>query len=196
MLRCSWQYTNTDPKNVAVITPTFRRQLDITDPTSGVDAKQLCDDLAAALQTYVGKVTPFKVTAYNLEGPKPRYPLAQTVLNGAVAPVDPGVAPELAGVLSFYADQNIPRRRGRLYIPLWLRSTAVGTSLSSTQRTDVGNFVSRFAALGGTNVDWGVWSRSDNAFHKATNWFVSDAWGTVRSRGIKETTRTLGTTSG
>lgn len=197
--KVAWQYMDTSPKNQAVINPCFRRQLDITDPTSDADAQQLCQDLATAINTFNPRTTPLKVTAYNIEGPPPHFPMGSYTLNPAATPIDPGMPPELAVVLSYYADQNRPRHRGRLYIPLWTIATggaASQTKVAALERTTAGGLVTRFANLGGSNVDWGVWSTRDQAFHKATNWFVSDAWGTVRSRGIKESARTAGTTSG
>jgi hypothetical protein len=194
-----WQYHDTNPKNVAVISPCFRRQLDVTDPTSGVDAQALTDDLANVIDLYTSRATPFTVKAYNIEGPPPHYPMATTVKRAATTPIEPAYPPELAVVLSFNDGSNVPRHRGRLYIPLWVLDNTggeAGVKVSTAMRTQAGGFVSRFAALGGANVDWGVWSTVDHAFHKAANYYVSDAWGTIRSRGIKETARTAGTTTG
>jgi hypothetical protein len=42
----------------------------------------------------------------------------------------------------------------------------------------------------------GVWSQADHTFRKATDYFISDAWAIQRRRGIKETARTKGTTTG
>lgn len=197
--KVSWQFKDTSPKNVAVISPCFRRQLDITDPTSGADAQQLCQDLATAINSAVPRTTPLRITAYNIEGPPPHYPMGAYTLNGASTPIDPGMIPEAAVVLSYYAGQNVKRQRGRVYIPAWVVASGASsllTAVPSGVRTTAATFVTSFANLGGTNVDWGVWSSRDAAFHKATNYFISDAWGTVRSRGIKETARTTGTTSG
>jgi hypothetical protein len=200
LLRSSFQFMDTSAKNQAVITPHFRRSLDIGDPTSGTNAQQLCDDLASQYAFLPGiGTTPYTVTAYNVEGAKPRFPLAQTRRNVGSAVKQPAIPPELSVCLSFYSGDNRPRFRGRLYLPAWLLGGTSGdmgrvvpTGLRDTCQTLVGSF----AGLGGANVDWGVWSGVSQAFHKATNWFISDAWAIQRRRGIKEITRSTGTTSG
>jgi hypothetical protein len=202
-IRCSWQYLNADPKNQAVINPCFRRQLDITDPTSGTDAQALTDDLANALVAWNtaigGTTTQLTVTAYNIQGAKPNYPLAHTTKNAAVY-ATPNCPPELALCLSFFGNANQPRKRGRLYVPVFIMNLATSSIASATAsvatRQKVADLVPKFAALGGANVDWGVWSQRDAAFRRAENWFVDEAWDTVRSRGLASTARTTGTTSG
>jgi hypothetical protein len=200
MLRSSFQFMDSSPKNQAVLTPHFRRSLDISDPTSGANAQQLVDDLATQYQFLPGVgTTPFTVTAYNVEGAKPRFPLAIARKNVGSAVKQPAIPPELAVVLSFYSGENRPRFRGRLYLPAWLlggTSGDMGRVIPSGLRDAAVALVSSFSGLGGANVDWGVWSVASQAFHKATNYFVSDSWATQRRRGIKEITRTVGTTSG
>jgi hypothetical protein len=200
MLRSSFQFADTSAKNQAVITPHFRRQLDIGDPTSGADAQALCNDLADKWAFLAGLGgTPYTVTAYNDQGAKPRFPLAITRRNTNAAPKVPAVPPELAVCLSFYSGENRPSYRGRLYFPAWLLGATAGdtglvvpTALRNAAQTQVGYM----ASLGGANVDWGVWSGTTQAFHKATDFFISDAWAIQRRRGIRETARTKGTTSG
>lgn len=200
LMRCAFKFHDDTPKNRAVITLHFRRQLDLSDPTSGTNALALCTDLADQLGFLPGKgTTPLTVTAYNQEGAAPNYPLATYTKDPLGAIKVPGVPPEVAVVLSYFADQNRPRRRGRIYLPAWLlgaTSADMGEVVPSSLRTRAVSLVNSFAGLGGTNVDWGVWSSVDHAFHKATDYFVSDAWAIQRRRGIKETTRTVGTTSG
>jgi hypothetical protein len=184
---------------VAVFNPCFRRQLDITDPTSGVDAQALVDDLGNGIKGIFSNTWPFDVTAYNVEGAPPHYPMAVHHANVAGGLITPNVPPELAVCLSFYAVNNRPRQRGRLYLPLFMLQNSTDAnmlSIKSAIRDNASLLVGLFAGLGGSNVDWGVWSKTDNAFHKATNWFVSDAWAIQRRRGIKETARKTGTTSG
>lgn len=197
--RVSWQYRDADPKNQAVINPCFRRQLDLTDPTSGTNAQGLVDDLVAALDGWFSSTGRLTVSAYNIEGAKPNFPMATKTVRPAAFHVLNGPG-ELACCLSFFGGQNVPRKRGRLYLPAWVLGASgsdygnpvVGAPL----RTKAAALVPIFAALGGTNVDWGVWSGVSHAFTKATNWYVNDSWDIQRSRGIKEVTRDSGTTSG
>lgn len=202
-MRCSWQMLNSDPKNQSVINPCFRRQLDITDPTSGTDAQQLTDDLANALVAWNtaigGSVTQLTVTAYNIQGAPPNYPMATTKKNAGTF-INPGAPPELACCLSFYGALNQPRKRGRLYVPIWLMNLSTtdvkAPVISASARQKVADLVPKFAGLGGANVDWIVWSQRNNTASRVENWFVDEAWDTVRSRGLASTARTTGTTSG
>lgn len=197
-LRCTFQFQDATPKNVAVFSPTFRVQWDPGDIFGeSADLDQLCKDLRTALALYPGGNSYFRVTAYNVEGPPPHYPLAEATSGTKGTFRSVSIPPELAVVLSFYGAQNIPRFRGRLYLPAWfLGVSTVSEKIDSAARTQAGNLVGTLAGLGGINVDWGVWSKTSNAFHKAEHWFVSDAWAIQRRRGIKETARLTGTTSG
>lgn len=199
-LRCAFQMVDSNPKNTFVINPCFRRQMDLTDPLSGTDAQQLVDDMASLLDTWYG-TTPGQLTvkAYNLQGSKPNYPLATKTLRAGqfYTAFGPG---QLAICLSFYGTQNIPQHRGRLYIPIaLLKPTAtqlIGQQVDSGLRTKVQGLVAPFAGLGGTNVDWIVWSRVAGAATKVQNYFIDDTYDIIRSRSYKGTTRTTGTTSG
>lgn len=198
--KCAFQFYDANPKNTACINPCFRRQMDILDPGSSVDAQQLCSDLADKLAFLPGVgTTPYTVSAYNCEGPKPHYALGIVKRNPAGPIKVPAVVPEVAVCGSFYATDNRPRHRGRIYFPAWLLGAAssdMALVVPSSLRNAITTQFGYWASLGGANVDWGVWSSADHAFYKASNIFVSDAWAVQRSRGIKETARTLATTSG
>lgn len=200
LLRVAWQVHDDDPKNQFVINPTFRRQMDLTDPTSGTDAQALCDDLANAIAGWQYAPTKaVKVTAYNLEGAKPNYPMASKSLN-PTAYWAPAIPSQLALCLSFYGTVNQPRKRGRLYVPVAMATDSSGSiaalQADSTLRSKIAALVPIFSNLGGSNVDWIVWSRVNQSAAKVTNYFVDESWDIIRSRKIKGTVRTTGTTSG
>lgn len=200
-LRSAFQFRDANPKNAFVVNPCFRRQLDITDPTSGTDAEQLCTDLADAWDLWYGTAPgQLTVKAYDVQGAKPNYPLATVTRRSGVfypAAACPG---QQALCLSFYSGQNVPRYRGRLYIPALLLKSVIGSVGSvvadTSVRLKVGELVPLFANLGGTNVDWIVWSSTSNAAHKVTNYFVDEGWDVIRSRQFPAAQRTIGTTSG
>jgi hypothetical protein len=196
LLRAAWQMLDNDPKNQLVINPCFRRQLDIGDPLSGTDAQQLCDDLAAGLTTWAGTAD-LTVRAYNLQGSKPNYPLAEKHLNVGTY-VTPTVPPELAVCLSFYGGQNQPSKRGRLFLPAFLCGVtgSPGLKISAGTITKAESLVSMFSGLGGANVDWIVWSRTHQTAAKVDHYWVDNAWDIQRSRGIKADVRVVKTTSG
>lgn len=197
--KCAWKFRDDNPKNLAVINPAFRVQWDPTGLPGDPDTQTLVDDLWAILDAFQGGTTQLSVTAYRIGTPPPNYPLATKASPTTGAIASPACPPELAVCLSFFAVNNRPRHRGRLYLPAWaagVTNTQAGLVVPPSTRTKVGGLVDSFGSLGGVNVDFGVWSDRDNAFRKATNWFVSDAWAVQRRRGIKETARTTGTTSG
>jgi hypothetical protein len=198
MLRCAWQFEDTDPKNQAVMTPHFRHQFDPLTLT-GVDATALATDLATALMAWaVPGTKKLTVTAYDVQGAKPNYPLAKVTQGTGPTPLNS--MSQQACCLSFYGTRNIPRERGRLYTPSFLlANSAVDFSLpriSSVFRSKVAALVPIFASLGGSNVDWIVWSRVGNKATRVENYFVDEGWDIQRRRKLKSTARTTGTTTG
>jgi hypothetical protein len=198
-MRCSWQFKNDDAKNQAVINPCFRHQLDLGSLT-GPDWQTLTDDLGAALSTWNSVVpkSQLTVTAYDIEGAKPNYPKATTVLNAGSYMANAAL-PQAALCLSFYAGNNVPRRRGRIYVPVmfFASATALGNfNAAAAERNKVMTLGPIFANLGGTNVDWIVWSTVENAAHKVTNYWCDDSWDIIRTRKLASVARTEATTSG
>jgi hypothetical protein len=100
---------------------------------------------------------------------------------------------EVALCLSFYAERNLPRFRGRLFIGPYQAQYAAGERPQSV-RTHNQILATGIANLGGANVDWQLFSPTRNAYSKVTNWWVDDEWDTVRSRGLRATSRLSGTT--
>lgn len=191
-LQCAVWHDTLAPRDAAVINPTF------VDHGATSDPQNLVDSMAAGLVGFVSTPTShqIRVRAYDLEGTPPVHPAAEKILHAdqSAAATYPR---ELAMCLSFYGGQNVPRRRGRLYIPyIWFGSSAPGLRPTSTNRTIVANFVPLLAGLGGVDVDWVVWSPTSNMWHKVSNYWVDDEWDIIRSRGLRPTTRTTGTTGG
>jgi hypothetical protein len=194
--------------------PVYRMQVAVTKDTSEVrdrivltphfddkgiasNPENLCGDLADALTNWSGQLatTQVDVKAYDARGTIPNYPKAHVTRRPGQVSVS-NAPRELAVCLSFYAEHNRPRSRGRLYIPHgWLGTNAnVKVDLSSRQK--VADLVSIFAGLGGADVDWVVWSRRDNEAKKVTDWWVDNEYDVQRSRGLRPDARLKGTTSG
>lgn len=199
-MRCAFQYVDDDPKNVAVINPCFRATWDPFGGTFGTDTQALVDDLATALNTW--QVTPkgqITVKAYRADGPPPHPPLAVKTLN-AGAYRTPACPPQQAICLSYFGDSNTVGKRGRLYVPAWLATTASGdlafATVPPTLRAKVAVLKDNFAALGGANVDWIVWSQTTQTANRVQNWWVDEGWDIIRSRKLKAKVRDTGTTSG
>jgi hypothetical protein len=172
------------PRDIVTINPHF----------SGDDAQGLADRLKANLiaNPSVGAVVPFKVKVYDAKKAPPSYPLAVAEQTGNPHTTDK--PREVALCLSYYGTWNRPGFRGRLYIPVYM---AGGTTLAirptSTQQANVGSFASVMTTGMPTGTVWTVYSRKMGTSAPVTNWWVDDEWDTVRSRGMKATSRLLGT---
>lgn len=162
------------------------------------NAQSLTDDLASVWQTLpnVGTIRQVKVKAYDLDDAKPRPIIAETTRNAGAFPASSKCPREVALCLSYYADRNLPRQRGRIYVPAELLTAAVGVRPNSAQMTNVKDLHQKFADLGGADVEWSVFSRMDNVHRQVQHSWVDDEWDTVRSRGLRATTRMTTTSEG
>lgn len=176
------------PRDACVVNPCFH-------DLGTSDADGLAQDILDEFQT-VGPAGQIEVKLYDVTTPPPNPPLARKI--EAVGTSPQAACPrEVALCLSFYADSNVPRRRGRLFIPIhWIKAgttAALGVRPSTGDRTTIGGIADKLANIGGVDVDWVVWSERSQQHHSVTNWYVDDEWDTVRSRGLRPTTRTIGT---
>lgn len=192
-LQCAFAADSLLARDYEVITPHFSVHEGIV--YGAADWQALVDDLSASLSTWSAATREIRVTAYNAESPPPNAPLATKVRNTGLAPAA-SIPRQLALALSYYADLNRPKRRGRLYLPAHLLTSAPGGRPNTSQMQKVADLVPIFSGLGGVNVDWGVWSRRDRTFRKTSNYWVDDEWDVIRSRGLRPTTRIAGATSG
>ena len=189
-MQCSFQYDTAFPRDRMVITPHFE------DVGVGSDPDGLTADLAAALDTWSGGSEEIRVTSYDAQGTKPVYPNGETIIRpGTVR--NTNYPRELSLCLSFYAERNIPRRRGRLYLPIPIVGAAgtAGIIPTATQIAKVMALGPIFEALGGPDVDWVVYSRIDNDARAVTNYWCDNEWDVQRSRGLRATSRVQATTS-
>jgi hypothetical protein len=190
-----WPQVTMLPRDVVMINPCFRNNL----AGPGWDSQGLAQDLANLIASWqVPSQDPVEVRFYDLEGSVPVYPMAIATANAGNTP-DVGDEPqEIAVCLSFFADRNVPRRRGRLYIPHYKieNKTALDHHINAGTMNKVGTLAPQLAGLGGADIDWIVWSRAAGAGYKVTDWFVDNAWDTVKSRGYRADQRVVGTVSG
>lgn len=193
--QCRFPQSTALPADVVIINPCFRNNL----AAPGWDADGLAQDLADGLADWqLDSANPVEVRLYDIEGTPPVYPMAIAKANPGNTAANISQPQEIAVCLSFYADHPEPRRRGRLYIPHFIvePKDQLSDMVNAFVRDRVSELVPLFAGLGGADIDWIVWSERDHAAHKVTNWWVDNAYDTVRSRGRKATTRLTGTTSG
>jgi hypothetical protein len=196
-----WAVDSLLPRDQVTINPCFSHGFDPLSINT-TDWQTLADDLKTGIQgLFPSPSRQITVKLYEIKAPvsgQPNRPKATSVYGAGV--FTPSAIPgELALCLSYYGGDAGPSKRGRLYVPYTVinnTTASLGARPNSADRTKVGTLVGLFAGLGGANVDWGVWSPTRNAFTKADHWYVDDEWDTVRSRGLRPTTRTAGTTSG
>lgn len=97
---------------------------------------------------------------------------------------------QVALCLSYYAQNNYPRRRGRIYIcaaPLQANSTERPTA---SRMNELIGLADSLHNIGGANQHHVVWSHADNAANTITNYWVNNTWDTQRSRvNWQETSR-------
>lgn len=166
----------------------------------GADYQSLADDLRAIWAGNWGRAPGSQemvVTVYDLDDPKPRAPHATSSVSVGAAPA--ATCPrEVSLCLSFFADRNLPRNRGRIYLSPAARGlTGLGARPTTQQMNDALAMADAFSSLGGPNVDWSIKSVADGGvFKKVTHAWVDDEWDTQRRRGLKATTRVQHDVSG
>lgn len=182
----SWAFTGTDP---------------LADKTAVEAAlKAFYDSLVSTVFSTNISQNAHLFKWYELPGPKPNYPVAETTWNLASNPTAISLPYEVSMVLSFQG-QRVPgfpqaRRRGRLYIGT-IQATGVSYERPAAgQVTAIANAATTFkAAIEAipSNTVWAVWSKSDQAGVQVNNGWVDNAWDTQRRRGNVPTSRTVWT---
>jgi hypothetical protein len=187
-LQCTWQADTVAPRERMMITPHFNDLGATTDP------QNLCNDMLAGLNT----ITPFtgelRVTAYDAQGNVPVYPQGDAIINKGAQQATSSPR-ELAVCLSFYSERNVPRQRGRLYMPLFLQGVGNPQLRPTLPIAKMTQFVDLFTGLGGVDVDWCIYSRVQDKAWPVTNWWYDNEWDVQRSRGLAGTSRIQGTTT-
>lgn len=183
LAKLSFQLDSTLPRDAVTITPHF----------FGDDPQALADRLKTNLIAHssVGATMPFTVKIYDAQKPAPNYPLA-TAANGT-GMLATGVTREVALCLSYYSTWNRPSYRGRLYLPAVFAGGALSLRPTPTQRANIASFRTVLTSGLPAGTNWVVYSRKMNQSFGVSNWWVDDEWDTVRSRGMKATTRDVGT---
>lgn len=192
-MQCSFAADSALPRDRFVLTPHF------SSVNPFPDMQSLVDDLADALAGFDQQGASGRevnVRAYDAQSEPPNRPLAEATRAQGVAPASRTMR-EIALCLSFYSQFNEPRRRGRLYLPLfWIAGgSTVGPRPSADHISRAALLPAILQNLGGTDVDWCVFSRRDNQARAVTHWWIDDEFDVQRRRGLRPTGRTTGTTS-
>jgi hypothetical protein len=126
---------------------------------------------------------------YDMADAKPREPIAQANIDMPAAGT-PGPG-EVALCLSFYAQRNLPRQRGRIYTGPF-RGASTSGPRPGTVLNDAMALGAALMGLSSGTGDWQVFSPTTNTYRDVTNYWVDDAWDTVRSRGWPASGRQVG----
>lgn len=180
------------------IVNTFHLNKETVPVLSQVDADALAQDTANLFTTsWYGPTREVRVKVYKV-GPPPQYPLAEKVNNIGLAPASSGPR-EIALCLSYCGVRNLPRTRGRMFLAMYpsIQSANVATLRpSSALRSSAIALAGGIAGLGGVDVDWSVYSPTTGEHEAVKTAWVDDEWDTVRSRGLRPTTRSTGAYNG
>lgn len=138
-----------------------------------------------------------EIKFYDLSTPQPRIPTVRTwtLFQGESAAIN--LPAEVAICSSFYAGQNIPRRRGRIYIgPMASQCIEEGPTERARPSGPVRQLIAqktRQLAVNAEGGEWAVYSKADGTAHAVTAGWVDDAFDTQRRRGEDATGRLLWT---
>lgn len=167
---------STPSKNAIVNTLYFNVSGSVDDP----DYNSLGNDLWTLWAAQVWAKGAFlDVRGYSMDDPEPRpQKFRKAAQNTGTPPSGPF---QVALCLSYYADRNLPRKRGRLYLGPW---TAQNQNATIAQVTSVMALPPLLANLGGVNVDWSLWSPTTQTHTRINHAWADDSWDIIRSRKI------------
>lgn len=181
--QCSFQYTTALPRDAMVVTPHYFGD----SPQALADALK-ANFIAAA---NVGPTVPFKIKVYDAQKAPPSYPLAEAT-NGTGF-VAYGIPREVALCLSYYSTWNRKSYRGRLYLPQKWVGGSIAERPTGTQQSNALAFKTTFGGGLPAGHNWVVYSKKLGQSFGVNNVWVDDEWDTMRTRGMRGTSRVLGT---
>lgn len=157
---------------------------------SGDNAAALLDALSSNLSAWSGTApAQWTLKAYDADHAPPSYPIAIKEKLGTIPGNDR--PREIALCLSYFVTFNRPSYRGRLYLPTRWLTGSCGQRPSATQKTEVLSFGQDVLSKNlPTGHKWIVYSsKLKQNMGPVGNIWVDDEWDTVRSRGLRPTSR-------
>lgn len=171
---------------------------DVGDP----NWQEIAEDVAELFGTYRSKPAGYntiRAKVYDMEDALPRPIVGEHVFDATPYATGGNSSPrEVSLCLSFYAERNLPRNRGRIYIGPWAgaveRPAAGDIAWLTALRTGLAN-------IGGVNIEWCVYSPTTPGglgaqFKQVSAGWIDNEWDTQRSRGLRATTRNPWTMEG
>jgi hypothetical protein len=161
------------------------------------DLENMCNDIVQMYATRYGRADKeIACTAYDVDA-VPNYPRARVVINEGLAWTTTHPH-EIALCLSYYGQYSGNKNeRGRMYLAPQIASGGIGISERPSPAAmqwaldfyQVSN--ASLPDLGGADWKFGVYSRTLKTFHQSQHAWVDDEWDTMRSRGLRSTTRVM-----
>jgi len=173
----------TDGKDAVVNTLYFNVSNSPIDPTG---YQSLVNDLWTVWSTKywaVGRYVDARCYDMADANPKPVKAFKRGMAPGSINTT--GV-PQVALCLSYYADRNLPRQRGRIYLGPWPTTNDRPNDGIMQYAMDL---VPGLADLGGVNVDWSLYSPTTQQHTRISHAWVDNAWDIIRSRRLPGTSR-------
>jgi hypothetical protein len=134
-----------------------------------------------------------EVKMYDMQDAKPRAVRGHANWAASTGAFQGSPGPrEVAMCLSFRGEANTKRTRGRIYIGPF-KQLSCNQRPDLTLRQTVLALANGIANLGGVDIDWCVRSETADQMVPVKHAWVDDEWDTIRSRGLKATTRITST---
>ncbi len=164
----------------------------------GPDPQGIANDvnaLFANTRQFVPADYSVQTKVYDCEQAQPREIKATSPLTIYAQRAGVSMPREVALCLSFRGARNLPRQRGRIFIGPWSTSVA-GIRPPAGAMANLEALADGLAGIGGVDVDWVVRSTFPKLAGDQGGTMVSikeswtdDEWDTIRSRGLRPTTR-------
>lgn len=166
----------------AVVNTLYFNVTQVLDPP---DYQSLVNDLMARWRVKGwGTGRYIDIRAYNMEDATPR-PIKAEAQAQATGTRVVGV-PQVALALSYYADRNLPRSRGRIFLGPWSTADARPSTVQMNQALGL---ATDLWDLGGVDVDWSLWSPTTQQHTRINHVWVDNSWDIIRSRKLPGTSR-------
>lgn len=179
-VQIAFKLDGTLPRDAVTINPHYQ----------GDNASALANALRTNIKAEPGvPLMPFTIKVYDAEKAPPSYPLYE--VSESTGSLTTSVPREVALCISYYSAVNRPTYRGRLYIPAGILTGVLGLRPSAAQISQVLQWKHVLTNNLPANHSWSVWSPKRKQANTVTHAWCDDEWDTVRSRGLRGTTRQL-----
>lgn len=156
-------------------------------PAADPDLDALLDDVMDAYDNVsILALRHYDIRAYDMADAEPREVKSHRTRDGSDSAPGPR---EVALCLSYFADRNVKSKRGRIYLGPFVASVTAHERPPSGAPDELLDLASDLWNVGGVDIDWSIYSPKNNDHTRINHVWVDDEWDTIRSRGLRATTR-------